>query len=87
MRFMVIEHFKGGDPGPAGDRFRQQGRLMPEGVTYEGSWLTPDGSRCFQVMSAPDRATLEIWIERWSDLVEFDVIPVLTSQEFWASRG
>ena len=83
---MVIEKFKGGDPTHVGERFAQQGRMMPEGVSYGGSWLERDGSRCFQVMNAPDRATLDLWIARWSDLVDFDVTPVLTSSEFWAQR-
>ena len=59
---------------------------MPEGVSYEASWVEPEGGRCFQVMQAPDRATLDLWIARWSDLVDFEVVPVLTSQEFWAQR-
>jgi hypothetical protein len=86
MLFMVIETFKNGDPGPAGERFARQGRMLPEDVRYEASWLEPDGSRCFQVMEAPDRATLDVWIGRWSDLVDFEVLPVLTSQDFWARQ-
>ena len=87
MLFMVIETFRDGNPDPVGERFARQGRMMPDGVTYGGSWLEPDGARCFQVMDAPDRATLELWVARWSDLVDFEVIPVVTSQEFWAQRS
>ena len=83
---MVIEKFKNGDAAPVGDRFARQGRMLPEDVTYGGSWLESDGSRCFQLMEAPDRATLDVWIARWSDLVEFEVVPVVTSSEFWAAR-
>ena len=83
---MVIERFKGGDPAKVGERFAQQGRMLPVGVSYEVSWLDEAGTQCFQVMTAPDRATLNVWIARWSDLVEFDVVPVLTSTEFWARR-
>src|SRR5919106_3503858 len=84
--FMVIERFKSSDPAPVGERFARQGRMLPDGVSYGGSWLEPDGSRCFQVMDAPDRATLDSWIARWSDLVEFEVVPVVTSSEFWEQR-
>ena len=83
---MVIEKFKDGDPARVGERFAQQGRMLPEGVSYEASWLDEAGTRCFQVMNAPGRATLDVWIARWSDLVEFEVVPVLTSKEFWARR-
>ena len=84
MLFMVIEHFKEGALKPIGERFRRQGRMMPDGVTYCASWVEPAGTRCFQVMEAPRRELLEQWIGRWNDLVDFEVIPVLTSSEFWA---
>jgi hypothetical protein len=82
MLFMVIERFPHGLQG-VGERFAKSGRMLPDDVTYEASWLEPDGSRCFQLMRAPDRTTLEVWIARWSDLVEFEVVPVLASPEFW----
>jgi hypothetical protein len=59
---------------------------MPDDVTYEGSWLEPSGQRCFQVMSAPSEARLKVWMDKWSDLMEFEVVPVQTSAEFWATR-
>jgi hypothetical protein len=83
---MVIEKFKDGDPSRVGERFAQRGRMLPEGVSYEASWLDEAGTKCFQVMDATDRAILDEWIAQWSDLVEFEVVPVLTSQEFWARR-
>ena len=86
MLFMVIETFKNGDPTPVGERVQRHGRLLPDGVIYEASWLEPSGARCFQIMHAPDRATLELWTARWSDLVDFDVVPVETSKQFWAQR-
>jgi hypothetical protein len=85
MLFMVIEHFKNGDPKPIGVRFRQHGRMLPEAVEYQASWMDAAKARCFQVMEAPDRASLEPWIAAWADLVEFEVVPVQTSAEFWAT--
>ncbi len=84
MLFMVIERFKKGDPGPVGERFRVCGRMLPEGVTYQASWIEKDGSRCFQIMEAPSLAALNVWVSRWDDLVDFDITPVLTSADFWA---
>ena len=81
MLFMVIEEFHDGDAVPVYRRFRDEGRLAPEGVTYVDSWVTADLTRCFQVMEASDRTMLDEWISRWSDLVTFDVIPVITSAE------
>ena len=81
MLFMVIEHFRNGDPAPVYERFRARGRLAPEGLTYVNSWVTDDLARCYQVMECADRSLLDRWISAWSDLVEFEVIPVVTSAE------
>ncbi len=81
MLFMVIERFRGGDPAPVYRRFRDHGRLAPEGLVYVNSWVSHDLTTCWQVMEASDRATLDAWIARWSDLVEFEVVPVVTSPE------
>ena len=78
---MVVETFRGGDPVPVYRRFRDQGRLMPDGIEYLGSWVTDDLRRCFQVMECEDRGLLDQWIAHWSDLTEFEVIPVITSAE------
>ncbi|MFA7332032.1 MAG: DUF3303 family protein [Candidatus Delongbacteria bacterium] len=81
MLFMIIEHFCGGDPQPVYARFREQGRLAPPELQYVNSWVTEDLTRCYQVMESPDRARLEEWMRAWADLVDFEVIPVLTSPE------
>lgn len=85
MLFMVIEQFK--DTELLAQRFQHSGRMLPEGVTYQGSWMVSDGSRCFQIMEAPDQETLMTWVRRWDDIVDFEIIPVLTSQEYWVSKA
>ena len=80
MLFMVLEHFKG-DPVPVYRRFRDRGRLAPEGLKYVSSWVSTDLERCWQVMECDDEALLRQWIGNWQDLVEFEVIPVVTSAE------
>ena len=81
MLYMVVEHFRNGDPLPVYRRFRDQGRLAPEGLRYVASWVTEDLRRCYQIMECDDPALVSEWTARWSDLVEFDVIPVMTSAE------
>lgn len=78
---MVIERFKNGDPRPVYERFDQQGRLMPDDIAYIGSWITEDCSTCYQIMEAPSTEHLQPWIDNWSDLVDFEILPVLTSKE------
>ena len=79
--YMVVEHFRNGDAAPVYRRFRERGRMAPDGLSYVSSWVTSDMTRCYQIMEAPDRALLEQWMSNWSDLVEFEVHPVITSKE------
>ena len=81
MLYLVVEHFRGGDPAPVYRRFRERGRLAPPGLTYVNSWVTEDLTRCYQVMESPDRALLDAWMAAWDDLVEFEVHTVVTSAE------
>ena len=85
MLFMVIERFKNGDPKPVGERFKTRGRMLPAGVTYQASWMEATGSQCFQLMDAPSGEALNEWVSCWSDLVDFDIIPVVSSADFWAN--
>lgn len=85
MLYMVIERFK--DIKAVGERFAARGRMMPGDVNYIGSWLTPSGDACYQVMDSPTRESLDVWINNWNDLVDFEVTPVLTSAEYWARRA
>lgn len=81
MLFMVVEHFKDGDPKPVYERFRDRGRLASEGLQYVDSWVTADLTRCYQVMECDDLAVLQRWIACWGDLVRFEVMPVTTSKQ------
>lgn len=87
MLYMVVEHFKNQDALPVYRRFREQGRLAPEGLIYISSWVDPKFHRCFQLMETDDRNLLDQWIANWNDIVDFEVFPVLTSQEATAKIG
>jgi hypothetical protein len=78
---MVIETFTHG-ARPVYERLREQGRSIPEGVSFVDSWVeTPGLERCFQLMEADDPAQLAAWAEGWSDLATFEIVPVVTSAE------
>ncbi|MGE5731654.1 MAG: DUF3303 domain-containing protein [Gemmatimonas sp.] len=81
MLYMIVEHFRNGDAVPVYARFREKGRLAPQGLEYVASWVTTDHAHCYQVMQAAEPRLLEQWIAQWSDLVDFEVIPVITSAE------
>lgn len=81
MLFMVIERFKNRDAAAVYRRFKERGRMMPEGLKYVGSWVEPDFDRCFQLMESDDEGLFRQWTKHWEDLMEFEIVPVLTSQE------
>jgi uncharacterized protein DUF3303 len=79
--YMVVEHFKNNDAVPIYRRFQARGRLTPDGLVYVSSWIDHKLERCYQLMETHDRALLEDWMTKWWDLVDFEVYPVVTSQE------
>jgi len=81
MLYMVIEHYGPGRAAEVYRRFRDRGRMAPDGVRYVASWVDLDFRRCFQVMDADSEAALEEWTRHWDDLVEFEIVPVRTSDE------
>jgi hypothetical protein len=85
MLYMVIEHFNEGAGPEVYKRFRENGRMMPAGLNYVASWIEPDLTRCFQVMEWDDPAVFEEWTSKWSDLMRFEAIPVITSADAQAA--
>ena len=81
MLYMIIENFRNQDPVPIYRRFRERGRLAPEGLRYVSSWVDLNLERCFQLMETEDPESLDAWLANWNDLVEFEVYPVISSQE------
>src|SRR3954452_20717216 len=81
MLFMVIERYKNRDAAAVYRRFREKGRMAPEGVRYVDSWVEMNFDRCFQVMECADESLLREWTKNWEDLVEFEIVTVRTSRE------
>jgi len=81
MLYLVIEHFKDGAGPEVYRRFREKGRIMPEGLKYVSSWIDLDFKVCYQLMETEEIALFDGWIENWSDLMEFEIVPVRTSAE------
>jgi hypothetical protein len=82
MLYMVVERYVVG-PRPVYERAALRGRMLPEGLRYVDSWVVDDDKldRCFQLMETDDPSLLDRWRERWSDLAEFEVLPVIKSDQ------
>jgi hypothetical protein len=81
MLYMIVETFRDGDALPVYRRFRDKGRMAPDGLKYVASWVTEDLRRCFQIMECDDPSLIGQWMARWEDVTAFDVIPVITSEQ------
>ena len=81
MLFMVIERFKNRDAKSVYRRAQKQGRMMPEGLKYVGSWIEANFDRAFQLMECDDARLFQQWVVQWQDLIEFEFIPVVPSKE------
>jgi len=81
MLFMVVERFKHRDAKAVYRRFRDHGRGTPDGLRYVNSWIEANLDRCFQLMECDDVRLLQQWVAFWSDLIEFEIVPVAPSPE------
>jgi hypothetical protein len=81
MLFMVIERFKNREAVTIYKRYREQGRMMPEGLKYVDSWVEANFDRCFQLMECDDLRLFQQWVLQWQDLAEFEIVPVVGSKD------
>ncbi|MBK7708136.1 MAG: DUF3303 family protein [Acidobacteria bacterium] len=79
MLYMVIEKFL--DAPAIYRRFEEKGRMMPDGLNYVSSWIDRDLKTCFQLMETEDFALFEDWTKSWADIMECEIVPVVTSAE------
>ena len=79
--YMIIEHYRPWKTEEIYIRFSEKGRMLPEGVEFVNSWIEVNLQKCYQVMKSNTPEKLVEWIDNWKDLVDFEVIPVLNSQE------
>jgi hypothetical protein len=81
MLFMVVEDFRNRDRKAIYRRFRDKGRMAPEGLQFVNSWMSADMSRCFQLMETDDVTLFQKWVAEWCDIGEFEIVPVVTGKE------
>lgn len=80
-KYMIIEQFKKNKIKLLYQRFEEKGRLLPEGVKFIDSWVDENVEVCYQLMESESPERIQQWINHWNDLVDFEVIPVISSGE------
>jgi hypothetical protein len=85
MLFMVIENFREQTAKAVYRRFHERGRMMPDGLAFVSSHVAADLGRCFQVMETDDITLLQRWVAEWSDLISFEIVPVVPGKDVAAA--
>ncbi|HEY2996834.1 MAG TPA: DUF3303 family protein [Methylomirabilota bacterium] len=85
MLFMVVERFRNQDAKSIYRRLRDKGRMMPDGLKFVSSFVSADVSRCFQLMECDDVTLFQRWVAEWSDLMEFEIVPVVAGKDTGAA--
>lgn len=62
-------------------RFKSTGALPPAGVTMKGRWHSINGNGGFMLAESSDPEAIGKWIQDWSDLLTFEITPVLTDEQ------
>ncbi|MFT4038644.1 MAG: DUF3303 family protein [Thermomicrobiales bacterium] len=78
---MIIERYPRGVVTAIYERLRDHGRTIPDGLSYQGSWISADLGRCFLLMEGDDAAKLQEWSMEWADLVDIEIVPVTPSAQ------
>lgn len=81
MQYMIIERFHPSKVKAMYERFTEKGRMLPQGVTYINSWINESVTGCYQLMESESLEKLQEWINNWKDLVEFEIVPVISSEK------
>ena len=63
-------------------RFKQTGALPLAGVTMLGRWHSVEGLRGFTIAESSDAVAIAKWVQSWTDLLTFEIVPVVNDEEF-----
>lgn len=81
MLFHISYEFSPGERDEAQKRFKETGAPPPDGVTMHGRWHSAAGHFGFLVAESSDSVAIAKWLQEWTDLIAFDITPVLTDEE------
>jgi len=80
MLFHITYEIDPAGRNAAQDRFRETGGLPPEGVTMVGRWHAAAGLMGFLVAESSDAVAIGKWMQDWTDVLTFEVTPVVDDE-------
>ncbi len=81
MLFMISYSFKPEVRNVAQARFKSTGGMPGPGVKMLGRWHALGGNNGFILAESSDGVAIGKWIQDWTDLLAFNVIPVNTDED------
>lgn len=81
MKFMITYEYTPDRRGVAIERFRQTQGVPPEGVSLLGRWHRVAGNAGFLLVESEEGQAVADLILGWSDILSFDVMPVVDDDE------
>ena len=61
-------------------RAKEKGSMTPEGIKLINEWIDVTGGRSFALFEANKPNDILRWIYAWSDIIKFEVTPVMESE-------
>lgn len=62
-------------------RFLESGAPPPAGVTLLGRWFTASHNKGFMLVETDDSKLLFRYVSDWTDIMDFEIDPVVTDEE------
>lgn len=82
MLFMTTYSIRPEHRDAAIARFKETGGPPPDGVTQVGRWQDVGGNHGWTLAETDDLEALHRWTYQWSDVLTFEISPVLTDEQF-----
>lgn len=87
MLFMITYAFSSDARNAAQERFKKTGGMPGAGVKMHGRWHAIGGGHGFLLAESSDSVAIGKWMQEWTDLLEFEVIPVNDDEDVMKVLG
>lgn len=87
MIFMVAYTIRPEHRDAALARFKETGGLPPPGIKMLARWHSAAGGQGWTISETDDVGAAYAWTLRWSDLLSFEITPVLTDEQMAKAMG
>ncbi|MBZ5661447.1 MAG: DUF3303 domain-containing protein [Acidobacteriia bacterium] len=81
MTFHITYKLTPENRNTAQQRLKSTGGLPPAGVTMIARWHCAQGQKGFVLAESSDALAIAKWLQDWTDLLTFEVTPVINDEQ------